>query len=45
MPRKRRSKRVLDYVPDTAGCWQKQMTLGTGAHKAQMILSEDKQKQ
>lgn len=45
MPRKQRNQRVLDYVPDTAGCWQIQMTLNTEAHEAQMILSEEEQKE
>lgn len=33
MPRKQRIKRVLDYVPGTAGCWQIQ-TLDAGAHSS-----------
>ena len=44
MPRKQRNKRVLDYVPGTAGCWQIQMTLDAGSH-TQMILYEEDQKQ
>lgn len=34
MSRKQRNKRVLDYVPGTAGCWQIQMTLDAGVHSS-----------